>query len=155
MKKLITILLLAFCLKGFAQDRINFNQHWKFKLNDQPGAEGMNYTDDDWRVLDLPHDWSIEGEYREDNPMGGQCGYLPAGIGWYRKTIAVPETWKGKHVEIAFDGVFMNSTVWANGRKLGFRPFGWISFCYDISPEAENSDSIVFAVRVDNSYNFV
>jgi beta-galactosidase len=133
-----------------AHERINFNSNWKFQLNDQAGAEAMSYQDGAWRTIDLPHDWSIEGEYREDNPMGGQCGYLPSGIGWYRKTIAVPANWKGKHIEIAFDGVFMNSTVWANGRKLGDRPYGWISFSYDISQETLSSDSITFAVRVDN-----
>jgi len=150
MRRILLVLLIASTLNGFGQGRTTFNEHWKFKLGDHPGAEKINYSDSDWRALDLPHDWSIEGEYREDNPMGGQCGYLPAGIGWYRKIITVPNAWKGKHVEIAFDGVFMNSTVWANGRKLGFRPYGWISFSYDISPEVENSDSIVFAVRVDN-----
>ena len=101
-------------------------------------------------ILDVPHDWSIEGEYREDNPMGDRCGYLPAGIGWYRKTIPVSKQWKGKHVEIAFDGVFMNSTVWANGKKLGTRPYGWSSFSYDISDIVQNSETITFAVRVDN-----
>ncbi|MCG9793699.1 DUF4982 domain-containing protein [Flavobacterium algicola] len=83
--------------------------------------------------------------------MGDKCGYLPAGIGWYRKTITVPKAWKGKHIEIIFDGVFMNSTVWANGKELGKRPYGWISFGYDISEIAKNSDKITFAVRVDNN----
>ncbi|WP_068471541.1 glycoside hydrolase family 2 TIM barrel-domain containing protein [Saccharicrinis aurantiacus] len=130
--------------------RVSFNSDWKFKLGDQTGADVVSFNDADWRILNVPHDWSIEGEYSEDAPMGGQCGYLPAGIGWYRKTITVPNSWKGKHVEIAFDGVFMNSEVWANGRKLGFRPYGWISFAYDISPEVETGNTITFAVRVDN-----
>ncbi|UMB62045.1 DUF4982 domain-containing protein [Lutibacter sp. A80] len=131
--------------------RVNFDSNWKFIQEDITGAELIEYNDASWRTLNLPHDWSIEGEYDENNPMAGQSGYLPAGFGWYRKTITVPETWKGQHVEIAFDGVFMNSTVWANGKKLGTRPYGWISFAYDISEIAQTSKKITFAVRVDNS----
>lgn len=130
--------------------RSSFDANWKFIQKDVTGAEQVQYNDKSWQTLNLPHDWSIEGEYDESNPMAGQCGYLPAGFGWYRKTISVPDKWKGKHIEIAFDGVFMNSTVWANGIKLGNRPYGWISFAYDISKIAENSDEITFAVRIDN-----
>ncbi|WP_111709569.1 glycoside hydrolase family 2 TIM barrel-domain containing protein [Lutibacter citreus] len=128
----------------------SFNSNWKFIQKDVDGAEQIEFNDTSWRTLNLPHDWSIEGEYNENNPMAGQCGYLPAGFGWYRKTISVPESWKGQYVEIAFDGVFMNSTVWANGKKLGNRPYGWISFSYDISEIVQNSKKITFAVRVDN-----
>lgn len=130
---------------------MNFNAGWKFVQEDISGAEKVTFDDSAWRVLNLPHDWSIEGEYDESNPMGAQCGYLPAGFGWYRKTISVDPAWKGRHIEIAFDGVCMNSTVWANGKKLGFRPYGWISFAYDISEIVAESDTITFAVRVDNS----
>lgn len=149
MKNLLIIILLAVFSWSSAQ-RISFDEDWKFNLGDLAGAEQPAFDDSGWQELDLPHDWSIEGEYSEDNPMGDMCGYLPAGIGWYRKTITVPDYWKGKHVEIAFDGVFMNSTVWANGRELGTRPYGWISFAYDISEEILDAMKITFAVRVDN-----
>jgi beta-galactosidase len=141
-------LILAFVSHG--QRSFIVNENWKFALGDKPGAENVEYNDQNWRILDLPHDWSIEGEYNENNSMGERGGYLPAGIGWYRKTINVPDEWKNKHIEIAFDGVFRNSTVWANGEKLGHRPYGWISFAYDISTIVNNSDQITFAVRVDN-----
>lgn len=131
-------------------ERIGFDTGWKFSLGDPQGAENAGYDDAGWRALDVPHDWSIEGEYDKNNPMGGACGYLPAGIGWYRKTVPVSADWKGKHVEIAFDGVCMNSTVWVNGRELGTRPYGWSSFAYDISDLTDSSDSISIAVRVDN-----
>lgn len=130
--------------------RISFDKDWKFIQKDVKGAEKVGFDDGNWQALNIPHDWSIEGEYNEQNPMGAQSGYLPAGIGWYRKTISVPKSWKGKHIEIAFDGVFMNSTVWANGLELGTRPYGWISFSYNISEIVKNSDKITFAVRVDN-----
>ncbi|WP_343329199.1 glycoside hydrolase family 2 TIM barrel-domain containing protein [Polaribacter staleyi] len=131
-------------------ERLSFDTDWKFIQQDITGAEQINFNDASWRTLNLPHDWSIEGEYDESNPMGAQCGYLPAGFGWYRKTITVPKDWKGKQVEIAFDGVFMNSTVWANGKKLGTRPYGWVSFAYDITEAVATSKTITFAVRVDN-----
>ncbi|WP_075601976.1 glycoside hydrolase family 2 TIM barrel-domain containing protein [Saccharicrinis aurantiacus] len=149
MRQLLFFAALCLCINISAQ-HINFNEDWRFSLGDENGWEQSNYNDASWRQLDLPHDWSIEGEYSKDNPMAHFCGYLPAGIGWYRKTITVPQEWKGKHIEIAFDGVFMNSTVWANGRKLGDRPYGWVSFAYDISEEVAKSNTISFAVRVDN-----
>jgi len=148
MKHLLAAALFV-ALSGQAA-QTGFDADWKFALDDHPGAEAPAFNDSEWRVLDLPHDWSIEGEYSKNNPMGDQCGYLPAGIGWYRKTIPVSKDWKNKHVEVAFDGVFMNSTVWANGKKLGTRPYGWISFAYDISDLVQTSETITFAVRVDN-----
>ena len=151
MKIKISVFLVLFSISMAAQQRLNFDKDWKFIQQDVKGAEQVNWNDSSWRTLDVPHDWSIEGEYSEENPMGGQCGYLPAGFGWYRKTIEVPKEWKGKHVEISFDGVFMNSTIWANGRELGTRPYGWISFNYDITEEVTNSNKITIAVRVDNN----
>ncbi|MEP2775879.1 MAG: glycoside hydrolase family 2 TIM barrel-domain containing protein [Luteolibacter sp.] len=142
--------LCGFAVGNASADRTSFDEEWKFSLGDTKRAEGVAFEDADWRVLDVPHDWSIEGDYSKDHPMSDKGGYLPAGIGWYRKTVPVSPDWKGKHVEIAFDGVFMNSTVWANGKKLGTRPYGWSSFSYDISEIADSSDSITFAVRVDN-----
>ena len=143
------LLIDALMARGERQ-RTCIDEGWRFHLGVEETAQEPGFVDDSWRMLDLPHDWSIEGEYDENNPMGDQCGYLPAGIGWYRKTVAVDPAWKGRHVEIAFDGVFMNSTVWANGKKLGTRPYGWISFAYDISDIVAGSDTITFAVRVDN-----
>lgn len=152
MKKIVILSLLSFyAFLAQAQITNNFDSDWKFKLGDPQNANQLKYDDSSWRNLDLPHDWSIEGEYDEENAMADRGGYLPAGIGWYRKSIKVPQDWKGKHVEIVFDGVFMNSTVWLNGKKLGNRPYGWISFNYDISEEVNNSEKLVFAVRVDNS----
>jgi len=122
---------------------------WKFAPGDHPGAESAEYNDADWRVLDVPHDGSIEGDYAPDNPSGGRCGYLPTGIVWYRKEIEFSNVWKNKSVSIEFDGVFMNSTVWLNGQKLGTRPYGYISFAYDLTPHLKPGENVL-AVRVDN-----
>ena len=81
-----------------------------------------------WVDLDLPHDWSIGGPFREDNPSGPHGAYLPGGIGWYRKKFTLPDAAKGKQVSIEFDGVYMNSDVWVNGHHLGKRPYGYVSF---------------------------
>ena len=67
--------------------RINFDDNWKFYLGDIQGAENISFSDVKWRELDLPHDWSIEGSFRPDNPSGHQGGLLPGGIGWYRKSL--------------------------------------------------------------------
>ncbi|TWU46935.1 glycoside hydrolase family 2 TIM barrel-domain containing protein [Rubripirellula reticaptiva] len=149
---LLAVLLLSISwLPGTVlADRTSFDKDWQFIQQDVPGAEQPDFDDSAWRQLDVPHDWSVEGEYDENNQMGAGGGYLPAGIGWYRKTISVPADWRGKHIEIAFDGIFMNSTVWANGQKLGNRPYGWSSFSYDVSKLAQESQSITFAIRVDN-----
>ncbi len=84
--------------------------------------------------LDLPHDWSIEGEFSKDNPATPGGGALPGGIGWYRKAFNIPESSKGKAVFIEFDGVYRNSEVWINGHELGKRPYGYSSFRYELTP---------------------
>jgi len=149
MKKIYLLLVALLALDAGAA-RMDFDENWMFSLNAPENSQDPALKDSDWRVLNLPHDWSVEGKFDIHNPTTFRCGYLPAGIGWYRKTIEVPDDWKGKHVEIVFDGVFRNSTVWANGQKLGARPYGWISFAYDISEIVNASDSITFAVEVDN-----
>jgi len=99
----------------------------------------------------LPHDWSIEGQIHPKNPTGGGGGYFPAGIGWYRKTFQAPEAWKANKVAIYFEGVYMNSEVFINGKSLGIYPYGYSSFSYDLTPYLNFDKENVIAVRVDNS----
>lgn len=101
--------------------------------------------------MDLPHDWSIEGPYTPSDPTGGSGGSLPTGIGWYRRAFPAPEAWRGKNVFVDFDGVYMNSDVWLNGRLLGHRPFGYISFQYNLTPYLQFGRTNLLSVRVDNS----
>jgi len=132
------------------RERISIDFDWKFQLGDMDNAELENYDDADWRLLDVPHDWSIEGEYNENNPAGIAGAYLPTGIGWYRKNIKIENLQKDDKYFVEFDGVYMNSDVYINGQLLGNRPYGYISFSYDLTPylkEGKNSIS----VRVDNS----
>ncbi|SFC15106.1 beta-galactosidase [Parapedobacter composti] len=133
-------------------DRTEFNVGWKFQLGDDSLAMAPGYDDADWRVLDLPHDWSIEGSFSADHPAGNAGGALPGGIGWYRKRFDVPENAEGRMLYIDFDGIYRNSEVWINGHYLGKRPYGYSAFRYDLTPYLfSRGEPNVIAVRVDNS----
>jgi beta-galactosidase len=129
----------------------SFDNNWKFLLGDTIGAGSKDFDDKEWRNLDLPHDWSIEGKIDINNPTRGAGGYFPAGVGWYRKTFSIPEDWEDKKIYIFFEGVYMNPEVFVNGKSLGVHPNGYTSFSYNLTPylvfDKENS----IAVRVDNS----
>ncbi len=152
--KHILIILFALCSTGLsARDVVNFNKDWKFCLNieahENPAAP--EFDDSGWRTLDVPHDWAIEGDFDEHNPSGTGGGALPGGIGWYRKTFKVSKKDKGQVFSIEFDGVYMNSSVYINGHLLGTRPYGYISFSYDLTPYINWNGDNVIAVKVDNS----
>lgn len=129
----------------------NFDFNWKFALGDFPDAMAASYADSSWRKLDLPHDWSIEGQISQHNPTGNDGGYFPAGIGWYRKTFEAPKEWRNEKVTIYFEGVYMNSEVFINGRSLGIHPYGYTSFEYDLTPWLQFGKENTLAVKVDNS----
>ena len=132
------------------RQRTSFNDNWRFSLGDVEGTSVFTFDDNDWRQLNLPHDWAIEGDFSKDNPSGIGGGALPGGIGWYRKTFVADEAYAGKKVFIDFDGVYMNSEVFINGHSLGKRPYGYISFRYDLTPYLKIGEENVIAVRVDN-----
>lgn len=135
----------------YSQRKQLFDNEWKFYLGDVSDANSIDFKDQSWRNLNLPHDWSIEGKLDQKNTTGGGGGYLPAGIGWYRKNFNVPPSWKSKRVSIYFEGVYMNSEVFINGKLLGVHPYGYTSFYYDLSPFLDYNKKNVIAVRVDNS----
>ncbi|MEP6495695.1 MAG: sugar-binding domain-containing protein, partial [bacterium] len=132
------------------RQRLSMDPEWRFTLGDPAGAERPEFNDRSWRQLSLPHDWSVEGTMRQDAPGGGQAAFLPGGIGWYRKAFRMPPNARGLEASLEFDGVYMNSDVWINGVLLGRRPYGYISFAYDISKHLVPGVNVV-AVRVDNS----
>lgn len=133
------------------REKICFNDNWSFSLSDNPKASETDFDDKEWRVLNLPHDWAIEGDFSKDNPSGTGGGALPGGIGWYRKTFIPSNEDSDKIIRIDFDGIYMNSEVFINGQSLGKRPYGYISFGYDITPYLKWNEKNVIAVRVDNS----
>lgn len=132
-----------------ARERINFDRNWRFVLADSACMATTSYNDSHWRQLDVPHDWAIEGDFYVGNPSGAGGGALPGGVGWYRKKFDVNSK-KDEKLFLSFDGAYMNSTVFINGQEVGFRPYGYSSFEYDITPYIHEGENIV-AVRVDNS----
>ena len=152
MKKIICLVLVLCGLTSIqARQRQNFDADWLFVLGDSAQMSQVDYNDSYWRRLNVPHDWAREGDFFVGNPSGAGGGALPGGIGWYRKHFEV----KGEEVKrekffLEFDGVYMNSTVYVNGQKVGFRPYGYSSFEYDITPYIKQGENVV-AVRVDNS----
>jgi beta-galactosidase len=123
---------------------------WRFLQGDAPEATNAAFNDSGWRTVDVPHDWSIEGDFNRTNAMSAASGYLPAGIGWYRRTITAPPAWSGRRVVIEFEGVYMNADVWLNGEHLGFHPYGYTEFHYDVTSLLKpGANSLV--VKVDNS----
>ncbi|MEU9455521.1 glycoside hydrolase family 2 TIM barrel-domain containing protein [Streptomyces sp. NPDC048277] len=159
----------------------SFDEGWLFLRGDADGAQRPSYDDTAWRALDLPHDWGIEdlpyatstdGAATSDPSLlvvkdpgqsqapqvigpfdtahsenGGSTGYTVGGIGWYRKRFELA----AEHAEVRFDGVYQNADVWLNGVHLGFHPYGYTSFAYDLTPHLDPTGPNVLAVRVDNS----
>ncbi len=138
-------------LTAQARDRQNFDIGWRFILADSVQMSSQTYNDGHWRILNLPHDWAIEGDFYAGNPSGAGGGALPGGIGWYRKHFSLDcEAVPGNRYFIEFDGVYMNSTVYVNGQEVGHRPYGYSSFEYDITKFLKQGDNVI-AVKVDNS----
>ncbi len=137
---------------AYSQTRVRqeFNQDWRFFLGDEPTAKSPEFNDEGWRKLALPHDWSIEGKFDEKHPAKPEGGGLPTGLGWYRKSFTLPSAWKKKNIYVEFDGVYKNSEVWINGQLLGKRPYGYISFRYELTKYLKSGRNVI-AVRVDNS----
>lgn len=136
-------------LTAQARDRQNFDNGWRFVLADSAQMSKTDYHDTHWRTLNLPHDWAVEGDFLCSNPSGAGGGALPGGIGWYRKTFNLQKK-QGERYFIEFDGVYMNARVYINGKEVGYRPYGYSSFEYDITPYLIAGRNVV-AVRVDNS----
>ena len=147
----VIFMLLTFKLEAKPRfgNAVLFNKDWKFILSDVKDGASSEAIDAKWRSLNLPHDWSIEGTYSPDK---ASCtGFLPGGIGWYRKTFEVPKTQKDKKVYIYFEGVYNKSEVFINGKSVGKRPNGYISFMYDLTPYIKYGEKNVISVRVDHS----
>jgi beta-galactosidase len=159
MKKLTSLLVIVFLVHSVdnckaappgERQRLLMDAEWRFSLTDTVGAVENSFNDSKWRILDLPHDWSIENEFTKDAATGGGGGYLPTGVGWYRKHFTIPKSVSGKLISVEFDGVYQNSDVWINGYHLGHYPNGYMSFSYDLTAHIKAGINII-AVRVDNS----
>lgn len=151
---LIVFLLVSF--QCFAQRKILFDEGWRFHRGNITNDEQVNLKDNDWRNVDLPHDWSIEdlpgtqSPFSPDAINGVSVGFTTGGIGWYRKTFTLPVKQQNKRISILFDGVYMNADVWINGVHLGNHPYGYTSFYYDITDKIKKNEKNIIAVQVKN-----
>jgi beta-galactosidase len=141
---------------------ISFDEGWRFIKDTLSGPESPDFNDSGWRIINVPHDWSIEdlpgqngvdiiGPFDKSAIDKGTTGYMVGGTGWYRKKFTISEEDKDKIACLQFDGVVMLSDVWLNGKHLGFHPYGYTPFYYDITsylnpPGVPN----IVAVRVQN-----
>lgn len=139
------------CVKSYAFERHLWDEGWRFALHNDDNPHETTFDDHAWRVLDLPHDWAIEGDFYALNPSGANGGALPGGIGWYRKHLNLNDNDASSRYVLHFDGAYMNTSVYVNGQLVGMRPYGFISFSYDITPYLKKQGDNVVAVKVDNS----
>lgn len=132
------------------RERISFNADWRFIKGEPPGDVGAAAFDDNrWRKLDLPHDFGIEGPFKQE--YEGETGKLPWwGVAWYRKHFAAPASDAGRRVFIDIDGAMSHATVFLNGQKVGGWPYGYSSFRLELTPYLKPGAQNVLAVRIDN-----
>jgi beta-galactosidase len=154
MKKKFALLFLVSCISiVHAQRKIqSFDNNWKFIKEDVNNGEQVSFNDAAWRNINVPHDWSIEGPYDRANTTGRGGGFLPSGIGWYRKVFLLNEADAKNKVFIEFDGIMANSDVWINGYHLGKRPNGYASFQYELTGHLYfGNKANIISLRADNS----
>ena len=156
MEQVCKLSLLSFAtwaaLGVHAMERQLWDANWRFALADSANMAQPTFDDTSWRVLNLPHDWAIEGNFYVKNPSGAVGGALPGGVGWYRKHLTLNDSDTLSRYVLHFDGVFMNTSVYVNGHLVGIRPNGFIGFGFDITPflNKKGGDNVV-CVRVDNA----
>ncbi|MDG1929972.1 MAG: beta-galactosidase GalB [Flavobacteriaceae bacterium] len=144
---IISLALFQSCSQQLTTEPVSFNEGWRFAKGAVVGASEMDFDDTMWRNITLPHDWAIEGPF--DSSYNARSGGLPFhGIGWYRKKFDIPNSVKGKHVTLHFDGAMNNAKVWLNGTLVGDRPYGYIGFSVDLSPYLNYGGSNVVAVQL-------
>jgi beta-galactosidase len=150
------MLLSSFIAKaqtGDARHNLLFDKDWEFTQTDASGADKAAFDDSKWQHVDVPHDWSILGTVDHNAPTGRGGGFLPSGIGWYRKHFEMDAADAQKRVMITFDGIMANSDVWVNGYHLGKRPYGYTTLNYDLTGHLNfgKGKTNIISVRADNS----
>lgn len=154
-KILAALILLSLATNGSPQTFL-FDSGWRFNRGEVTGAESPAFDDSMWRVIDLPHDWSIEDLPGTQSPFDPDAvsrmagGFTTGGTAWYRKTFYVPQAQEGKRIHIQFDGIYMNADIWLNGNHIGNHPYGYTSFWYDITDNINPGKDNIIAVEVKN-----
>ncbi|MEU0842721.1 glycoside hydrolase family 2 TIM barrel-domain containing protein [Streptomyces sp. NPDC005962] len=141
---------------------IPLDDGWRFTLvtpdgnaepdGDYADARQPGYDDSAWRTVAVPHDWSIELTPTTEHGTTGGTGFLPGGIGWYRRSFTLPSGVAGKRISVEFDGVYMDAYVYCNGKLVGNHPYGYTGFALDLTDVAHTDGTTpnVLAVRVRN-----
>ncbi|MFA6701257.1 MAG: DUF4982 domain-containing protein [Dysgonamonadaceae bacterium] len=172
MNKFTTLLITIFMVLGLivnAQGRaeITLQEGWRFSREDNPQASNVNFDDSKWQTVRIPHDWAIYGPFSWQNDLqemaitqdgqkqamehAGRTGGLPfVGVGWYRLDFKLPEYSKQKKASIIFDGAMSHAQVYLNGEKVGYWPYGYNSFHFDITPYLKDNETNTLAVRLEN-----
>ena len=140
MRKILLALTILTSLLAGAREVQNIDNGWQFLLDGTTG----------WRSVNVPHDWSIEGEFDRNSPTGQGGAYLPAGIGWYRRSIRT-DIGPDERLFLEFDGMMACSSVYVDDKLAGYRPNGYVGFTYDITDLVSKGKDAQIAVRVDNS----
>lgn len=152
-----------------AQVRTEFllERNWKFTREDNPEFSSTNFNDAAWQTVTVPHDWAIYGPFSSKNDLqevaiaqdgqkdalehAGRTGGLPfVGVGWYRTKFTLPQFSVGKKATILFDGAMSNARVYINGKEVGYWPYGYNSFHFDITPYLNKETENTVAVRLEN-----
>ncbi len=147
------VLMLVFSASSIACAKETFllDSDWRFALGEIPQANARDFADQKWRVVNLPHDWSIEGTTDPAALSGGDGGYFPTGVGWYRRAIDTKPEWRGKKIFLEFEGIAPKAEVWLNGEMLGEHHYAYTLFRFDVTEQLRFDEPNVLAVRVDNS----
>jgi beta-galactosidase len=132
-----------------ARRTVPLDRDWRFHRGNVKDGQSPTLDDSSWRLLDVPHDWSIEGPFNQASPSGAGGGYLDGGIGWYRKSFVPPPEAANGRLFVEFDGAYMDSQVWINGHFLGRHPYGYTGFEYELTPHLKPGVPNVLAVRLN------
>lgn len=167
MKKIFLLLLLFCAANLFAQTVVKNLDSWKFSKGDNQSAPTVNFNDEEWETVKVPHDWAIYGPFDKEidkqlvqivqnnekvaSEKTGRTGALPfIGVGWYRMRLSVPEFTEDKKAILAFDGAMSNAQVFVNGQRVGIWPYGYSYFYFDITAYLKNQGVNTIAVRLEN-----
>lgn len=127
---------------------LDFNKGWVFTQGELSGEkpESESYNDTSWEKVNLPHDFMIENDFTTQ--ANGEIGHLKGGHAWYRKNFIVPQSLQNKKITITFNGVMSETTIYINGKKVGFYPFGYLPFTFDISSYLKFGENAVNTISL-------
>ncbi|HEY9115049.1 MAG TPA: glycoside hydrolase family 2 TIM barrel-domain containing protein, partial [Bacteroidales bacterium] len=144
----IITFLLIISASAFSREVVNFNRNWKFHLGDIENAQATNFNDNDWRKLDIPHDWAIELGFDKNLPANtGKSNWQ--GVAWYRKNFEMKAGEKGKQIYFLFDGIMAFPEVYINGKLAGKWDYGYNSFYLNVTDLINFEGENVIAIKVD------